>query len=139
MRVVFDSNILISALVFPGQSAERAMFRVLEGVDQLLISKPVLDEVLWVLARKFARESEELARVAVLLTEIADLVTPAEAIQVLKDDPDNRVLECAVDGGAEVIVTGDRAMLDLRSCGKTRIVSLRPYLEMKQALRCRLH
>ena len=131
MRVVFDSNIVISALVFPGRSAERAMFRVIEGVDRLLISRPILDEVLAVLARKFARESEELARVAVVLTEIAELVTPVKAIHVLKDDPDNRVLECAAGGPAEVLVTGDRAMLDLRFYGKVRIVSLRSYLEMR--------
>lgn len=131
MRVVFDSNILISALVFPGRSAERAMYRVIEGVDRLLISRPILNEVLSVLARKFAREGEELARVAVLLAEIADLVTPGKTIRVLKDDPDNRVLECAVGGRAEVLVTGDRAMLDLRSYGKIRIISLRSYLETK--------
>lgn len=131
MRVVFDSNILISALVFPGRSAERAMFRVIEGVDRLLISRPILDEVLAVLARRFAREGEELARVAVVLTEIADLVTPAKTIHVLKDDPDNRVLECAAGGRAEVLVTGGRAMLNLRSYGKVRIVSLRSYLKMR--------
>lgn len=131
MRVVFDSNILISALVFPGRSAERAMYRVIEGVDRLLISRPILNEVLSVLARKFAREGEELARVAVLLAEIADLVTPGKTIRVLKDDPDNRVLECVVGGRAEVLVTGDRAMLDLRSYGKIRIISLRSYLETK--------
>ena len=131
MRVVFDSNIVISALVFPGRSAERAMFRVIEGVDRLLIYRPILDEVLAVLARKFARESEELARVAVVLTDIAELVTPTKTIHVLKDDPDNRVLECAAGGHAEVLVTGDRAMLDLRFYGKVRIVSLRSYLETR--------
>ena len=83
MRVVFDSNILVSALVFPGRSAERAVFRVIEGVDRLFISRPILDEVLGVLARKFARDAEELARVAVVLSEIAELVTTPKTIHIL--------------------------------------------------------
>ena len=72
MRVVFDCNILISALVFPGKQAEKAVLRIVENRDQLFISKPIVDEVLEVLARKFARDPEELARVAVLLNELAE-------------------------------------------------------------------
>jgi hypothetical protein len=41
--VVFDSNILISALVFPGKEADKAILRIIEGFDQLLISKPIVD------------------------------------------------------------------------------------------------
>jgi len=45
MRVVFDTNIYISALVFPGGLAEKAIYRVLEGKDELFISKAILDEL----------------------------------------------------------------------------------------------
>jgi len=92
VRVVFDSNILISALVFPGKQAEKAILRIIEGRDRLLVSKPILDEVLEVLARKFARDPEELARVAVLLSELGDMVRPKRRIRKLKDDADNRIL-----------------------------------------------
>jgi putative PIN family toxin of toxin-antitoxin system len=61
VRVVFDSNILISALMFPGKQAEKAISRIIENRDQLFISKAIIDEVLEVLARKFARDPEELA------------------------------------------------------------------------------
>jgi uncharacterized protein len=84
VRVVFDSNIFISALVFPGRQAEKAIFRIIENEDQLLISKPIIDEVLEVLARKFARNSEELSRVAVFLADLADMVRPRRRIRVLK-------------------------------------------------------
>lgn len=46
----------------------------------------------------------------------------------MKDDPDNRVLECAVAGRADVIVTGDKALLGLGGYHRVRIVSLRDYL-----------
>ena len=128
MKVVFDTNILVSALVFPGGRGEAALLRVMEERDQLLLSKPILDELLGVLARKFSRDAEELARVAVLLSDIATTVRPRRKLRVLKDDPDNRVLECAVAGRAEAIVTGDQELLELREYRGVRIVGLRDYL-----------
>jgi len=53
VRVVFDTNILISALVFPGGRGEAALRRITEERDQLVLSKPILDELLGILARKF--------------------------------------------------------------------------------------
>ena len=103
MRVVFDSNIYISALTLPGGQAEKALFRILDGADTLLISKPILDEVLLVLARKFSHDRDELSQVAVTLTEMAEVVKPSHAITVLADDPDNRILECAEEGDAHYI------------------------------------
>jgi uncharacterized protein len=127
--VVFDSNILVSALVFPGKQAERAVLRIIEGQDQLLISKPIVDEVLRVLARKFARDPEELSRVAVFLSDLADMMLPRRRVRVLKDDADNRILECAVTGHADLIVTGDQAMLELGAFEGIRLLSLRTYLD----------
>ena len=127
-RVVFDTNILVSALVFPGGQGEAALRRIIEQTDQLVLSRPIIDELLDVLARKFARDSEELAHVAVFVTELAAIVAPKKRLRVVKDDPDNRILECAVAGRAEVIVTGDKALLALKLYGKIRILTLREYL-----------
>lgn len=129
MRIVFNSNILVSALVFPGKQAEKAVLRIIEGRDHLFISGPIVSEVLTVLVRKFAREREELARVAVLLAELAETVRPRRRLQALRDDADNRILECAVAGRADWIVTGDREMLELGGFEGIRILSLRAYLE----------
>ena len=129
MKVVFDTNVLVSALVFPGGRGEAALLRIVEEKDQLLLSKPILDELLGILARKFSRDAEELARVAVFLSELGISVRPRQKLHVVKDEPDNRVLECAVAGRADAIVTGDRALLELREFRGVRIVSLREYLE----------
>ena len=125
MRVVFDSNIYISALTLPGGQAEKALFRILDGTDTLLISKPILDEVLSILARKFSHDRDELSHAAVTLTEMAEVVKPGLAIKVLADDPDNRILECAEEGDADYIVTGDKAMLNLKQHRGVRIIPLR--------------
>ena len=129
MRVVFDTNILVSALVFPGGQGEAALRRIIEETDRLVLSRPILDELLDVLGRKFARDAEELAHVAVFLTELAVVVAPKRRLRVVKDEPDNRILECAVEGRVESIVTGDKALLVLKRYEKIYLLTLREYLE----------
>jgi len=129
LKVVFDTNIYVSAFVLPGGRADQAIFRVLDSHDRLLISKSILDELLGVLARKFSRNADELARVAVFLSELADLVVPKKKLTVLHDEADNRILECAKAGGADAIVTGDKAMLALKAFEGIRILSLKEYLQ----------
>jgi len=128
VKVVFDTNILVSALVFPGGRADAALRRILEEQDQLIISKAILAELLRVLGSKFSRDSEELAHVAVFLSELALTVKPRRRLQVVKDEPDNRILECALTGRAEVIVTGDHSLLALGEYKGVRIIRLREYL-----------
>lgn len=128
MKVVFDTNTLVSALVFPGGQAEAALLRIIEESDELVLSRPILDELLGVLARKFARDAEELAHAALFLSDLAVMVRPRRTLDVVKDEPDNRVLECAVTARADVIVTGDKALLELRRYRSVRIISLREYL-----------
>ena len=128
MRVVFDTNVLVAALVFPGGRGEEALLRILEERDELLLSRAILDELLGVLARKFARDAEELARAAVFLGDLATLVKPDRRLKVLADDADNRILECAVTGRADAIVTGDGALLALGEHAGVRILGLGEYL-----------
>ena len=129
MKVVFDTNVLVPALVFPGSRGEAALKRIIEERDVLLLSAPILDELLGVLARKFARDGEELARVAVFLADLAVTVRPRARLKVVADDPDNRILECAVSGHADAIVTGDRALLALGEFRKVRLLTLAGYLD----------
>ena len=128
MRVVLDTNILISAIVFPGGNGEAALQKIIEGTDHLLISKPLLYELLEVLGRKFSRDREELSRVAVFLGDLAEMVNPRSKIRVLDDEPDNRILECAMAGNADAIVTGDRAILKHKHHQQIKIISLKSYL-----------
>ena len=129
MKAVFDSNIFISALAIPGGQAERAIDLVIDGRVELCISKPIIHEVLRVLAEKLSRESEQISRTAVFLAEIAELVVPRHTLAVLQDEPDNRILECAVTGGANIIVTGDKEMLNLKRFAEIRIITLRELLD----------
>jgi predicted nucleic acid-binding protein len=87
-----------------------------------------------VLGRKFSRDKEELARAALFLSELAEHVSPRNRLSILGDEPDNRVLECAAEGGAELIVTGDKAMLRLGRFQGVEILSLRTFLSRLESL-----
>lgn len=134
MKVVFDTNIYISAFVFKGGSAEKAMQRILKNLDTLIISKPIIEETLRILAEKFERNIEELSRTAIFLSEIAITVEPTGRLTILSDEPDNRILECALEGNAEKIVTGDKAMLSLGMHETVEIISLRSYISSGEGL-----
>ena len=66
---------------------------------------------------------------AVYLSDLSVVVKPRRRFAVLADEPDNRILECAVTGGAEAIVTGDKALLALKNFRKVKLLRLRNYLE----------
>ncbi|MBI5140661.1 MAG: putative toxin-antitoxin system toxin component, PIN family [Nitrospirae bacterium] len=129
MRVVFDTNIYISAFVIPNSRAALAVEKILERDDTLFISKPVIDEVLTVLASKFGGDAEALSRTAVYIADIARVVRPTAAVNILLDEPDNRILECAEAGNADLIVTGDKKMLELGRFNNTEIITLKAYLD----------
>ena len=128
MKAVFDTNIFVSTLMFPGGRAEVALMKVIDGDVDLLISKSIIHEVLGVLSHKFDRDSEELARVAVFLADLGTVVQPRRKLAVLRDEPDNRILECAVAGRADVVVTGDQAILTLGQYENVTIVTLKDFL-----------
>lgn len=128
MRVVFDTNVFISALTLPGGRADDAIIKIIDSEDTLVISREIIDEVLTVLARKFSKDAEALSRVAVNLVGMGELVSPSEKLAVLDDEADNRILECAFAGRAEAIVTGEKAVLMLKRYQDIKIITLSGYL-----------
>jgi len=130
VRVVFDTNIFISAFVIPGSLAEKAILKIIEREDFLLISRDIIDEVLSVLSSKFGRDREALSHVALILSELAEWVRPGRRVKIFKDEPDNRILECAIYGRADVLVTGDKEILQLKEYEGVKIISLKEYLEL---------
>jgi putative PIN family toxin of toxin-antitoxin system len=125
MRVVLDSNVYVSAFVLPGGAVSQLMAALLRGQAEPLISRPIMAEMLGVLGRKFAVDREQLARTALFLSGFAEQVVSRERLHVLSDEPDNRILECAVTGHARWIVTGDRQMLKLGRYEGVQIVTVR--------------
>lgn len=128
LGVVVDTNVYISALNFSGTSDEvLALGRA--GVIQLFISRPILEEIEGVLVRKFGWAAPRVREATKAIRGFTVLVDPSEPVSVVREDePDNRILECALAGGAGVIVTGDRHLLKLGEFRDIVIVSPRQFL-----------
>ena len=129
MIVTFDTNILVSGFTSPEGRASQAMVNITLGHDDLFISQPIIEELLRVLEQKFNWSVAALASVDGWIARNCQIVSPAETLSVLADEPDNRILECAVAANTDVIVTGDRQVLALQSFRDVRILSLADYLE----------
>lgn len=109
MRVVLDTNVIISGLLFPGGTPDRIFRAVLMGRIQNVTSPELIQEFQNVLRKKFRLSPEKRAPSSRLILESSELVYPLERLNVIKaDEKDNRVLECAVAAHAEAIVSGDQ-------------------------------
>ena len=124
MRVVLDTNVIISALNFPGN--ERLVLELaLRGRFQFCLSRFILGEVAGVLIHKFDWDEERTARAIETLETAATVIEPPPLEEVIEGGhADNRVLECAVAASADYLVTGDRRhLLPLQEHLGTRIVN----------------
>jgi putative PIN family toxin of toxin-antitoxin system len=107
IKAVADTNVYISAILFGGKS-EKIRKLAREGKAEILISEFILAEIAGVLKRKFNWLDWQISEVIKDTMAITTLITPAVTLSVIKEDePDNRVLECAVEGQASYIVSGD--------------------------------
>lgn len=121
MRVVLDANVLVSALLAPRGVPAQLLELWQQGRYELLVSAETLAELERVLQyprlrSRYALPDEQVGVFLRLLPHYAVVVVPAIRLQVITSDPDDdRYLECALAGGAEVIISGDRHLLALGS------------------------
>ena len=128
-RIVADTNVYISALNFAG-TADEVLALGRAGAIELFISLPILEEIEAVLVRKFRWAAPRVREAVQAIRGFAILVNPGEPVDVVRDDePDNRILECALAARADTIVTGDQHLLKLRRFRDTVIVSPRQFLD----------
>ncbi|HVC43078.1 MAG TPA: putative toxin-antitoxin system toxin component, PIN family [Candidatus Saccharimonadales bacterium] len=121
MRVVLDTNVLVSALHFGGRP-RRLLEDVLRG-DHTLISGPaILGELEAVLVETCGWTSDRAAAVRSELEAIAEVVTPVEVPRVCRDPDDDQILAIAVVGVVDALVMGDG---DLLAVGAHRGVNIR--------------
>ena len=124
LRVVLDSNVIISGFLFGGLPGALIAHAV-AGSVRCFSSLPILDEVREVLQRpKFALSPDQALSLIEQLHALFEFVTPRQRIHAIPADPDdNAVLEFAVAANADFIVTGDSHLLDLQEWKSIRIVT----------------
>jgi putative PIN family toxin of toxin-antitoxin system len=135
-RIVPDSNVFISALVFGGKPREILDLAV-KGLIGLAISHDMLDEIKAVPGGKKFRYPKRVIHALIReIEDLADLAEPEERIDAVPKDPeDNRVLECAVESGADIIVSGDSHLAALQSFGRIKIMNPDEFLGLYRKYR----
>jgi len=127
--VVLDTNVYISAVLFGGKP-EEIVKRSREGELNLVISEAILKEIAEILRRKFNWQNWQISETLDEIRGFATLVIPHKAISVIKEDAaDNRILECALEGKAGYIVSGDEHhLLPLKEYQGIKILSATAFL-----------
>jgi putative PIN family toxin of toxin-antitoxin system len=114
-RVVLDTNVIVSGFGWSGPPAA-ILDAALDGRLVLVTSPPLLAELRRVLKYpKLAKIIKEAPRLADLVEVSSVVVVPSRVLAVVSDETDNRVLEAAVEGAADYIVSGDDDLLELGS------------------------
>jgi putative PIN family toxin of toxin-antitoxin system len=119
MQVVLDANIYVSALISDKGNPASIINRWLVGEFDILVSPPIINEILRVtgykrIQNKYARVRENRLEFVELISEQGLWVEPEEILSIVTaDESDNRYFECAVTGSAQYIVSGDTHLLDV--------------------------
>lgn len=129
ITVVLDTNTLVSGLGWSGAPSV-IVDGVLAGALLMVSSPPLLAELERVLAYpKLAHVFSDPSTIARRIGTVADVVEPAGTLAVVADEPDNRVLEAAVEAHVDAVVTGDGGLLALKSYDGIPIMSAAAFLE----------
>jgi putative PIN family toxin of toxin-antitoxin system len=131
LRVVLDTNVYISAILFGGR-CEEILKLAAQKLFEVVISKAILDEIKSVLREKFYWKDEQIAEVVKYIKEISSVVNPGISLNIIKEDPaDNRIIECAVASNASYVVTGDKHhLLPIKEYKGIKIVSPGEFLRL---------
>ena len=130
MKVVFDTNVFVSAFIVPGSQGEEALLLAHHRKIDLYTSIAILTETTRILRTKFNQPERDVLAALKHISRAATIVRSARTVSVLEDAPDNRILECAASAQADLVVTGDHHLLALKEFEDIPIVRLADFLRM---------
>lgn len=133
MLFVFDTNVIVSALLIQDSNPSRALCHA-ENTGTLLYSTPVIEEIAQVLSRPKLNkyiDSKDIDGFLARIHRSWKNVEIMHAIQECRDPKDDKFLELAVNGQADMIVTGDQDLLSLNSFRDIMILTPSEFLEYK--------
>lgn len=127
-KVVFDTNVYISAFLTKNGRAEDAYLLAVRKQFQLYTSVPIITEMASKFRVKFLWDDEAIKKAVRHVSSVATVVRPMVRLGILHDEPDNRILECAKAAEADFVVTGDKHLLSLKEIEGCRIVTIAEFL-----------
>jgi len=116
MRVLIDTNVLVSAVLYPAGMARRALIEAVEGSDEAIVCDYAIAELHDVFQRKFPAQVELLPQFMAYLSSGVNIVSTPERSEpdeiALRDPKDQPILSSAHANNADLILTGDKDILD---------------------------
>jgi putative PIN family toxin of toxin-antitoxin system len=134
LKVVLATNVIVSGLNFPTSNPAKILLLVASGEIANLTSIHILNETKRILVDKFCWTLEEADAAEFWLNTFSPSVNPKNRIAVIADDPDNRILECAIEGQADFIISGDHHLTDLENYQGIKIVNPATFLALMTRL-----
>lgn len=130
MRVVFDTNVYVSAFVIPGSLSDEAYSRARLREVELFTSVAILTQLASKLRGKFDWDNARIQAALKSISRAAEVAKTTPHLSIVRDAPDNRILECAERVDADLIVTGDPHLLRLARFGRAGIVRVSTFLRI---------
>lgn len=130
-KVVLDTNVIISAVGFGGKPGQ-VLLLALEEEIHAVTSEVLLAEVQEILIKKLALSSSDVELIIAEIEDKFEIVAPKQSLRVVRDEDDNRVLEAAVEGNCDFIITGDQDLLELKKYKKIKILTAEEFLLQTQ-------
>jgi uncharacterized protein len=141
LKAICDTNVIVSGLIAHSGGPYELLEAWRRSEFVLLVSEAIVSEVTEVLARPFFRDKrgitqKDIVRIKAVLGTDAVMVAPQSRLKVIENDPDDdRILECALDGEADYLVSGDHHLLALQRYRGIPVVTTRQFLMVLQETR----
>lgn len=130
LKVVMDTNVFISALYLPKSRSAEVVSLVRRKRIRNLISPQILKEIERILQKKLSWDIAKTQSAIRRINNFSEMVRPKERLEVIADASDHRILECAVEGQADFIISGDHHLTDLKTFEGIKIVTPAAFLEL---------
>jgi putative PIN family toxin of toxin-antitoxin system len=130
-KVVIDTNVFVSGLTFKGKPRE-VLDLIWRGDIEACISSFILKELEETLKKDFSWDRDQIKHTMEKIKAKTILIQPKNKVSVIKEnDDDNRILECAIEGKAPYLISGDRKhLLPLKEYQGTKILSPAEFLKL---------
>ena len=129
LKVVFDTNVLISATLWDNSVSQKLLFQLIEGEIPIYSSLEILEEYQKVLKRDFEYSNQEIIEIVEKVLQFVSLVISNERVNIVKEDPeDNKILECAIESKSNYIFTYDKHLLKLKEYNNIKIIKPNDFL-----------
>lgn len=132
MRVFLDTNVLVSATATRGLCAD--VFRTAIEFHELVVSEHLLEELKRILRTKFGAPDDLIAETVWLLHQDTIMASSEPIASIpLRDAADIAIVSAALNGGADILITGDKEMVELKEFGALQIVTPRQFWERQKS------